>query len=95
MLPTTALLVFRNSFSYKAYTKYDRLGNLDEAIGKTVTHLVSADKTVKKYDSSAAQASVDVAGVYAYWIQSLPDENKQKVRFQQGATTDEPVKKGS
>jgi hypothetical protein len=87
-----------NMFAAKAgYTVYDSLGNLDERIGKTVTWLVSADKTVMKYDSDTAVAAVDRADVYAYWIQSVPDENKlQGTVFNKGTDDrqDDPVKKG-
>jgi hypothetical protein len=87
-----------NVFVAKAgYTVYDSLGNLDARIGKTVTWIVSANKTIKKYDSSSAAAAVDRASVYAYWIQSVPEDNKLKgTVFNKGTDDrqDEPVKKG-
>jgi len=80
------------------YTKYDELGNIDKRIGKTITHFVSVDKTVRKSGSPEAQATIDAAGMYAYWIQSLPDENiLHGTVFNKGADDrkDEPVKKGT
>lgn len=88
-----------STFMGKAgYTKYDALGNIDASLGKTVAHFVSVDKTVRKSGSKEAQAVIDISSAYAYWIESLPDENILKgTVFNKGADDrkDEPVKKGT
>lgn len=79
------------------FTRYDSLGNLDAAVGKTSYDLVSIDKTVKKASTSEAQAVINSVGVYAYWIVSLPDENNLSgMVYNKGADDrQEPVKKGT
>lgn len=78
------------------YNKYDRLGNLDDSIGKTEIAIVSMDKSLKRYSSSNAEALVSAGNFYAYWIISLPDDNDLTgTVFNKGADNrQEPVKKG-
>ena len=78
------------------FNQYDRLGNLDDRIGKTEYDLVSLDKTIKKTSTENAQAEIDRGSIYAYWIISLPDENiLDGVVYDKGADEKlEPVKKG-
>lgn len=78
------------------FNKYDRLGNLEDIIGKTEYDLVSMDKTIKKVSTENAQAEIDRGNIYAYWIISLPDDNLlDGVVYDKGADEKlEPVKKG-
>lgn len=86
-----------NTWNGKAgFNKYDRLGNLDDMIGKSEYDLVSIDKTVKNASTENAQAEIDHGSIYAYWIVSLPDDNiLDGVVYDKGADDKlEPVKKG-
>lgn len=78
------------------FNKYDRLGNLDSSIKKTEFDFVSIDKTTKRASTENAQALIDRASIYGYWIVSLSDDNiLEGVVYDKGADDKlEPVKKG-
>lgn len=80
------------------YNKYDKLGNLNAEIGKTVIHIVSADKVKKKSGSEGVKAIIEATSAYAYWIESLPDGNALKGTVYNLGTDgrkDDPVKRGT
>lgn len=78
------------------FTAYDQFGNLDAMVGQTSYTIASNDKTVSKASTGEAQAIVERASVYAYWIVSLPKGNELSGFVYNKGTDDrqEPVKKG-